>query len=94
MKQAKTHANLKAAFAGESRLTPGICVPDIEGYPDTAHLFRDTAECENRLRPRAHGFSQEGRRSRLGLAVRRVTCSRGLDMQVELACDRGFCQQP
>ncbi len=52
----KTHANLKAAFAGESQANRRYLyfakVADIEGYPDVAGLFRDTAEGET---GHAHG---------------------------------------
>ncbi len=46
----KTHDNLKDAFAGESqanrRYTYFAKQADIEGHPDVAGLFRDTAEGE------------------------------------------------
>ncbi len=46
----KTHDNLKAAFAGESQANRRYLyfarTADIEGYPDIAGLFRDTAEGE------------------------------------------------
>lgn len=52
----KTHENLKAAFAGESQANRRYLyfakVADIEGYPDVAGLFRDTAEGET---GHAHG---------------------------------------
>ncbi|MSQ02440.1 MAG: rubrerythrin [Myxococcales bacterium] len=52
----KTHANLKAAFAGESQANRRYLyfakVADVEGYPDVAGLFRDTAEGET---GHAHG---------------------------------------
>ena len=52
----KTHANLKAAFAGESqanrRYEYFAKQADIEGYPDVAGLFRDTASGET---GHAHG---------------------------------------
>ena len=52
----KTHENLKAAFAGESqanrRYTYFAKQADVEGYPDIAGLFRDTAEGET---GHAHG---------------------------------------
>ena len=44
----KTHDNLKEAFAGESQANRRYLyfakVADIEGYPDVAGLFRDTAD--------------------------------------------------
>ena len=52
----KTHDNLKAAFAGESQANRRYLyfakVADIEGHPDVAGLFRDTAEGET---GHAHG---------------------------------------
>jgi len=52
----KTHENLKAAFAGESQANRRYLyfakIADIEGEPDIAGLFRDTAEGET---GHAHG---------------------------------------
>ena len=52
----KTHDNLKAAFAGESQANSRYLyfakVADIEGYPEIAANFRDTAEGET---GHAHG---------------------------------------
>ncbi len=52
----KTHDNLKAAFAGESQANRRYLyfakVADVEGHPDIAGLFRDTAEGET---GHAHG---------------------------------------
>ena len=52
----RTHANLKEAFAGESQANRRYLyfakVADIEGYPEVAGLFRDTAEGET---GHAHG---------------------------------------
>jgi rubrerythrin len=46
----KTHENLKEAFAGESQANRRYLYfarrADIEGHPDIAGLFRDTAEGE------------------------------------------------
>ena len=56
LKGTKTHENLKAAFAGESQANRRYLYfakqADIEGYPDVAGLFRDTAEGET---GHAHG---------------------------------------
>ena len=56
LKGTKTHDNLKAAFAGESQANRRYLyfakVADVEGYPDVAGLFRDTAEGET---GHAHG---------------------------------------
>jgi rubrerythrin len=56
LKGSKTHENLKAAFAGESQANRRYLyfakVADVEGYPDIAGLFRDTAEGET---GHAHG---------------------------------------
>jgi rubrerythrin len=52
----KTHQNLKDAFAGESQANRRYLyfakVADIEGYPDVAGLFKDTADGET---GHAHG---------------------------------------
>ncbi len=52
----QTLNNLKAAFAGESQANRRYLyfakIADIEGYPDVAGLFRDTAEGET---GHAHG---------------------------------------
>ena len=52
----KTHDNLKAAFAGESQANRRYLyfakIADVEGHPDVAGLFRDTAEGET---GHAHG---------------------------------------
>jgi rubrerythrin len=56
LKGSKTHANLKEAFAGESmanrRYLYFAKVADVEGYPEVAGNFRDTAEGET---GHAHG---------------------------------------
>jgi rubrerythrin len=56
LKGSKTHQNLKDAFAGESQANRRYLyfakVADVEGYPDVAGLFRDTAEGET---GHAHG---------------------------------------
>jgi len=56
LKGTKTHDNLKAAFAGESQANRRYLyfakVADVEGYPDIAGLFRETAEGET---GHAHG---------------------------------------
>ena len=56
LKGTKTHDNLKEAFAGESQANRRYLyfakVADIEGYPDVAGLFRDTADGET---GHAHG---------------------------------------
>src|SRR5437588_267538 len=50
LKGSKTHGNLKDAFAGESQANRRYLyfakVADVEGHPDLAGLFRDTAEGE------------------------------------------------
>jgi rubrerythrin len=52
----KTHANLKYAFAGESQANRRYLYfakqADVEGYPEVAGNFRDTAEGET---GHAHG---------------------------------------
>ena len=52
----KTHENLKAAFAGEAQANRRYLYfarqADVEGYPEIAGLFRDTAEGET---GHAHG---------------------------------------
>jgi len=56
LKGTETHENLKAAFAGESQANRRYLyfakVADIEGYPEIAANFRDTAEGET---GHAHG---------------------------------------
>src|ERR1700728_391636 len=56
LKGSKTHGNLKDAFAGESQANRRYLyfakMADVEGYPDVAGLFRDTAEGET---GHAHG---------------------------------------
>ena len=55
-KESKTHQNLKDAFAGESMANRRYLYfakqADVEGLPDIAGLFRDTAEGET---GHAHG---------------------------------------
>ncbi len=50
LKGSKTHQNLKEAFAGESQANRRYLyfakVADVEGQPEIAGLFRDTAEGE------------------------------------------------
>ena len=56
LKGSKTHQNLKDAFAGESQANRRYLyfakVADVEGYPEIAANFRDTAEGET---GHAHG---------------------------------------
>ena len=56
LKDTKTHENLKAAFAGESQANRRYLyfakVADIEGLPEVASNFRETAEGET---GHAHG---------------------------------------
>ena len=56
LKGSRTEQNLKDAFAGESQANRRYLFfakhADIEGYPDVAGLFRDTAEGET---GHAHG---------------------------------------
>ena len=56
LKGTKTHQNLKEAFAGESQANRRYLYfakqADVEGHPDLAGLFRDTAEGET---GHAHG---------------------------------------
>jgi rubrerythrin len=50
LKGTKSHDNLKEAFAGESQANRRYLyfarVADIEGFPDIAGLFKDTADAE------------------------------------------------
>ncbi|MGB0996356.1 MAG: rubrerythrin family protein, partial [Acidimicrobiales bacterium] len=52
----ETHGNLKAAFAGESQANRRYLyfakIADVEGYPEVAGNFRETAEGET---GHAHG---------------------------------------
>ncbi len=56
LKGSKTHKNLKDAFAGESQANRRYLyfakIADVEGYPEVAGNFRDTAEGET---GHAHG---------------------------------------
>ncbi len=56
LKGSKTHENLKAAFAGESQANRRYLYfakqADVEGYPEVAGNFRETAEGET---GHAHG---------------------------------------
>ena len=56
LKGSKTHKNLKEAFAGESQANRRYLyfakVADVEGHPEVAGNFRDTAEGET---GHAHG---------------------------------------
>jgi rubrerythrin len=56
LKDTKTHANLKDAFAGESQANRRYLyfakIADVEGYPEIASNFRETAEGET---GHAHG---------------------------------------
>jgi rubrerythrin len=56
LKGTRTHSNLKAAFAGESQANRRYLyfakVADVEGYPEVAGNFRETAEGET---GHAHG---------------------------------------
>jgi len=56
LKGSQTHSNLKEAFAGESQANRRYLwmakVADVEGYPEIAGNFRDTAEGET---GHAHG---------------------------------------
>jgi rubrerythrin len=56
LKGTKTHKKLKDAFAGESQANRGYLyfakLADVEGQPEIAGLFRDTAEGET---GHAHG---------------------------------------
>jgi len=50
LKGSKSHENLKEAFAGESQANRRYMyfarAADIEGFPDIAGLFKDTADAE------------------------------------------------
>jgi rubrerythrin len=56
LKNTKTHGNLKEAFAGESQANRRYLyfakIADVEGYPEIASNFRETAEGET---GHAHG---------------------------------------
>jgi rubrerythrin len=56
LKGSRTHENIKAAFAGEAQANRRYLYfarqADVEGYPEIAGLFRDTAEGET---GHAHG---------------------------------------
>jgi rubrerythrin len=56
LQDTRTHANLQAAFAGESQANRRYLyfakIADVEGYPEVAGNFRETAEGET---GHAHG---------------------------------------
>jgi rubrerythrin len=64
LKGTKTEDNLKAAFAGESQANRRYLyfakIADVEGYPEVAGNFRDTAEGET---GHAHGHLDYLKRS-------------------------------
>jgi len=59
LKGSETHENLKRAFAGEAQANRRYVYfarqADVEGYPEIAGLFRDTAEGET---GHAHGHME------------------------------------
>ena len=61
LKGSKTHQHLKDAFAGESQANRRYLYfankADIEGYPEVANLFRNTAEGRNGSCARTFGLS-------------------------------------
>jgi rubrerythrin len=63
LNESKTHANLKMAFASEAQANRRYLYfarqADVEGYPEIAGLFRDTAEGET---GHAHGFLDQLRK--------------------------------
>src|SRR5205814_6945121 len=74
LKGSKTHRNLRDAFAGESmanrRYLYFAKIADVEGYPEIAGNFRDTAEGET---GHAHGHLDYLKRA----GIRRPTCRSG-----------------
>src|SRR5256712_5001620 len=64
LKGTKSHTNLKEAFAGESQANRRYLyfarVADIEGFPDMAGLFKDTADAETGPAFRHLDFLKEG----------------------------------
>jgi len=64
LKNSKTHENLKAAFAGESQANRRYLYfakqADVEGRPDIAGLFRDTAQFLVTMFPEAASFLDAG----------------------------------
>ena len=59
LKGTKSLEHLKEAFAGESQANRRYLyfarIADIEGFPDIAGLFKDTADAET-----GHAFGHEG----------------------------------
>ncbi len=59
LKGSKTHENLRTSFANEAQANRRYIyfarMADVEGYPEIAGLFRDTAEGET---GHAHGFME------------------------------------
>mgnify|MGYP003308404846 CR=1 FL=1 len=81
LKGSKTEDNLKAAFAGESqanrRYLYFAMMADVEGFPEVAGNFRQTAEGETGHVPQSHVKSPGGD-FEMGLAAGRNHCGRML----------------
>ena len=77
LKGSKTHANLKEAFAGESmanrRYLYFAKVADIEGYPEIAGNFRETADGETGHAHGHHRLPRAGEPDQNNGAVRSLT---------------------
>ena len=78
LKGSKSLANLKDAFAGESQANRRYLyfarVADIEGFPDVAGRFKDTARWRTRRPPSPW---TAGRRPRDTACRRRLRCTGG-----------------
>ena len=74
LKGSQTLENLKTAFAGEAQANRRYLYfarqADIEGYPEIAGLFRDTAEVKRAMR-RAPRLAETRRRSSHQSAARK-----------------------
>src|SRR3989304_402766 len=62
LKGTKSHENLKEAFAGESQANRRYLyfarVADIEGFPDIAGLFKDTADAATGAAGETYEYTQ------------------------------------
>ena len=88
LKGSKTEGNLKAAFAGESQANRRYLYfaqkADVEGYPDTAALFRSVAEGET---GHAHGHLEYI--AEVGVESRLSDGELTLDLAGELGFEQG-----
>ena len=87
LKGSKTHDNLKAAFAGESQANRRYLyfakVADVEGYPEIAANFRDTAEGET---GHAHGHLDYIKKVGDPATVTQIAFPATIDVRFSMEC--------